>query len=157
MPRQIDIRLLPQGIILPINPNLVANFTFTPPSPQVGQTVAFDAATSTNNGTACLTLCTYEWTSATARRASADDHAPVPQLEHFPGQTDRHRPARRGRIEDNRGDRCGADAADRHVHGVADARAQQRHVFFNARRCSGADERSRPTPGISATALLAPA
>jgi PKD repeat protein len=61
MPRQIDIRLLPQGIILPINPNLVANFTFAPAAPQVGQTVAFDASTSTNNGTACLTLCTYEW------------------------------------------------------------------------------------------------
>jgi chitodextrinase len=61
MPRQIDIRLLPQGIILPINPNLVANFTFTPAAPQVGQTVAFDASTSTNNGTACSTLCTYEW------------------------------------------------------------------------------------------------
>jgi PKD repeat protein len=59
--RQIDIELLPQGIILPVNPNLVANFTFTPASPQVGQTVAFDAATSTNNGTACLTLCTYVW------------------------------------------------------------------------------------------------
>lgn len=59
--RQIDINLLPQGIILPINPNLVANFTFTPSGAQVGQTVAFDAATSTNNGTACLTLCTYHW------------------------------------------------------------------------------------------------
>ncbi len=59
--RQIDINLLPQGIILPINPNLVANFTFTPAAPQVGQTVAFDAATSTNSGTACLTLCTYTW------------------------------------------------------------------------------------------------
>ncbi|HEX6164424.1 MAG TPA: PKD domain-containing protein [Vicinamibacterales bacterium] len=59
--RQLDIQLLPQGIILPINPNLVANFTFTPASPQVGQTVAFDAATSTNGGTACLTQCTYSW------------------------------------------------------------------------------------------------
>ena len=35
IPRQIDIRLLPQGIILPTNPNLVAAFTFTPAAPQV--------------------------------------------------------------------------------------------------------------------------
>jgi PKD repeat protein len=59
--RQIDIQLLPQGIILPVNPNLVANFTFTPSAPQVGQTVAFDAATSTNNGVSCSVLCTYQW------------------------------------------------------------------------------------------------
>ena len=59
--RQIDIQLLPQGVILPVNPNLVANFTFAPAAPQVGQTVAFDASTSTNNGVACSTLCTYAW------------------------------------------------------------------------------------------------
>ena len=59
--RQLDIQLLPQGVILPVNPNLVANFTFTPAAPQAGQTVAFDASTSTNGGTACLTLCTYSW------------------------------------------------------------------------------------------------
>jgi hypothetical protein len=28
--RQVEIRLTPQGIILPTNPNLVASFTFTP-------------------------------------------------------------------------------------------------------------------------------
>ncbi len=44
--RQIDIQLLPQGIILPTNPNLVANFTFTPSTPQILQTVSFDASTS---------------------------------------------------------------------------------------------------------------
>ena len=59
--RELDIRLLPQGVIQGINPNLIANFAFTPPSPQAGQTVAFDAATSTNNGSACLTQCSYAW------------------------------------------------------------------------------------------------
>jgi hypothetical protein len=59
--RQIDINLLPVGIILPNNPNLVANFTFAPTGPQVGQTVTFDASTTTNSGTPCLTLCTYAW------------------------------------------------------------------------------------------------
>jgi PKD repeat protein len=59
--RQIDIQLLPQGIILPTNPNLVANFAFTPSTPQILQTVSFDASTSTNNGTACSASCVYSW------------------------------------------------------------------------------------------------
>jgi PKD repeat protein len=59
--RTIDIRLTPQGIILPTNPNLVAAFTFTPTGPQAFQTVAFDASTSTNGGVACLTQCSYSW------------------------------------------------------------------------------------------------
>ncbi|MBY0495404.1 MAG: PKD domain-containing protein [Cyanobacteria bacterium] len=61
MPRQLDIQLLPQGVILPTNPNLVAAFTFTPATPQVGQVVAFDASTSTNSGTACGISCSYAW------------------------------------------------------------------------------------------------
>lgn len=59
--RQLDIRLIPPGVILPNNPNLVANFTFVPAAPQIMQTVTFDASTSTNNGTACGILCTYAW------------------------------------------------------------------------------------------------
>ena len=59
--RQIDLRVLPQGVILPTNPNLVAAFTFTPATPLAFQTVAFDASTSTNGGTSCLTLCSYSW------------------------------------------------------------------------------------------------
>jgi PKD repeat protein len=59
--RQIAIRLQPQGIILPTNPNLVANFTFSPAAPQVLQTVSFDASTTTNSGAACGAACTYSW------------------------------------------------------------------------------------------------
>jgi PKD repeat protein len=59
--RTIDIRLTPQGVILPTNPNLVAAFAFTPTAPQAFQTVAFDASTSTNGGTSCATLCSYSW------------------------------------------------------------------------------------------------
>ena len=59
--RQIDINLIPQGIILPSNPNLAPKFTFTPATPQAFQTVAFDASTTTNNGTICGTQCTYAW------------------------------------------------------------------------------------------------
>jgi chitodextrinase len=59
--REIDLRLVPQGIILPSNPNLAPNFTFTPASPQAFQTASFDASTTTNNGVACATQCTYSW------------------------------------------------------------------------------------------------
>jgi PKD repeat protein len=59
--RQVDIRLEPQGVILPQNPNLVANFTASPQSPKVLEVTAFDASTSTNNGTPCLQQCTYAW------------------------------------------------------------------------------------------------
>lgn len=59
--RQLDIRLVPQGVILPTNPNLVAAFTFTPTAPEAFQSVTFDAATSTNNGVACASACLYSW------------------------------------------------------------------------------------------------
>jgi PKD repeat protein len=59
--RQLDINLQPVGIILPVNASLAPAFTFTPAAPTVGDTVAFDASTSTNNGSACLTQCSYAW------------------------------------------------------------------------------------------------
>lgn len=59
--RQLDIRLIPQGVILPTNPNLVASFTFTPATPQSFQTVSFDASASTNGGAACASACSYTW------------------------------------------------------------------------------------------------
>jgi len=59
--RQVDLRLVPQGVILPTNPNLVADFTVTPPSPQAFSIATFNAASSTNRGTACNTLCSYAW------------------------------------------------------------------------------------------------
>jgi PKD repeat protein len=59
--RQVDIRLVPQGIILPTNPNLVAAFTVTPDSPQAFQTATFDASTTTNAGVSCGPSCSYAW------------------------------------------------------------------------------------------------
>ncbi len=59
--RQIDLRLVPQGVILPTNPNLTAAFTVTPASPQAFSTASFDASTTTNGGTACLSACSYAW------------------------------------------------------------------------------------------------
>lgn len=59
--RQIELILMPQGVILPSNPNLVPLFTFTPTSPQVLTTVTFNASTTTNNGVACNTNCLFAW------------------------------------------------------------------------------------------------
>jgi PKD repeat protein len=59
--RQLDIRLLPQGVILPQNPFLVAAFIFAPTSPQAFQTVTFDASATTNSGVVCAQACQYAW------------------------------------------------------------------------------------------------
>lgn len=61
MSRQLDIRLLPQGVIVPVNPNLAASFDFSPAVPEVLTTVNFNAGTSSNNGTACNQACLYNW------------------------------------------------------------------------------------------------
>lgn len=68
--RQIDLRLLPQGVILPTNPNLIANFTATPATPKAFDLVNFDASSSTNNGTPCLGSCGYSWTFGDGGTAS---------------------------------------------------------------------------------------
>jgi PKD repeat protein len=59
--RQLDLRLVPQGVIQPSNPNLTAAFVVTPASPQAYSTASFNAATSTNSGVACGTACGYSW------------------------------------------------------------------------------------------------
>jgi len=59
--RQLDLRLVPQGVILPTNPNLAAAFTVTPVSPQAFSTVTFDASTTTNSTVACNNACSYAW------------------------------------------------------------------------------------------------
>jgi PKD repeat protein len=59
--RQVTLRLEPLGVILPNNPSLVAAFTVNPASPQAGQVASFNAASTTNNGTACGQLCLYSW------------------------------------------------------------------------------------------------
>lgn len=59
--RYVDIHLVPQGVILPSNPNLLASFTVTPENPKLMDTVSLDASSTTNNGTPCRQLCTYAW------------------------------------------------------------------------------------------------
>lgn len=68
--RSIDLRLQPQGVILPTNPNLASSFSFTPSDPQVGQTISFDATASTNGGAACLIACSYAWNFGDGTTAS---------------------------------------------------------------------------------------
>jgi chitodextrinase len=52
--RTASIRLVPQGTVIPPG-NLVPAFTMTPPAPVDGQTVLFDASTSTG------TISEYRW------------------------------------------------------------------------------------------------
>jgi PKD repeat protein len=59
--RTIDLQLIPPGVILPVNPSLVAAFEFTPTAPRILDTVTFNASTTTNGGTACGVNCTYVW------------------------------------------------------------------------------------------------
>ncbi len=59
--RQVDLRLVPQGVVLPTNPSLTAAFTVTPASPQAFATASFDASTTTNGTTACNSACSYSW------------------------------------------------------------------------------------------------
>jgi PKD repeat protein len=59
--RELDLMLIPPGVILPINPALVADFTFTPASPRVFDTVVFDASATKNGAAACGQNCGYSW------------------------------------------------------------------------------------------------
>jgi large repetitive protein len=59
--RQVDIRLIPPGVIVPPNAPPQAAFTFTPPTVAAFDTVAFDASTSLDEGVPCGSNCTYQW------------------------------------------------------------------------------------------------
>ena len=68
--RQVDIQLIPPGVINPVNPNLVADFSFTPEDPKIFDTVTFDAGATTNGGVACNQNCTYQWNFGDGTTAS---------------------------------------------------------------------------------------
>ena len=59
--RTIEIRFVPQGVILPTNPALVPKFTVTPTPVQALASATFDASTTTNNGLPCSSACSYSW------------------------------------------------------------------------------------------------
>jgi PKD repeat protein len=59
--REVDIKLVPQGIIGPSNPGLVAAFTMAPSPATAFTAVNFDASTSTDGGVRCGAACSYSW------------------------------------------------------------------------------------------------
>ncbi len=59
--RQVDIRLVPQGIIGPSNPGLTAAFTMAPSPATAFTAVNLDASTSTDGGVRCGAACSYSW------------------------------------------------------------------------------------------------
>jgi PKD repeat protein len=61
--REIELILMPQGVILPSNPNLIASFTPNPTLPQVLDTVVFTAAP-------CGTNCLFDWNFGDGTTAS---------------------------------------------------------------------------------------
>lgn len=60
MGRQVDIRVIPPGVIVPPD-SLVPAFTVTPDAPTAFTQTTFDASTTTNEGVACGTRCSYAW------------------------------------------------------------------------------------------------
>jgi PKD repeat protein len=84
MARQVDIRLVPQGVILPESGFPMPKFTFSPTSPGEEQDVIFDAATSIaacmrnpadpNNAASCTpadgTITSYQWDFGNGQTAS---------------------------------------------------------------------------------------
>lgn len=61
IPRSVDIRLVPPGVILPPNSAPVPEFDVSPPAPTSFENVTFDASRTTDEGFPCGPRCTYAW------------------------------------------------------------------------------------------------
>jgi PKD repeat protein len=59
--RQLDIRLIPPGVVVPPNSPPQAAFTFTPDTVTAFTTVAFNASSSADEGVPCAANCVYDW------------------------------------------------------------------------------------------------
>ncbi|MBI3265396.1 MAG: PKD domain-containing protein, partial [Acidobacteria bacterium] len=55
--RQVDIRLVPRGVILPPNGTPIPNFTYSPSNPSAFSSVSFDASASRDDGA----ITNYSW------------------------------------------------------------------------------------------------
>ncbi|MDH4066954.1 MAG: PKD domain-containing protein, partial [Acidobacteriota bacterium] len=58
--RQVDIRVMPRGTILPPN-RINAVFTYSPTTVTAYDVIGFDASNSTDNAFPCGANCTYDW------------------------------------------------------------------------------------------------
>lgn len=59
--REVDIRVVPPGVILPPNGAPQPAFTFSPSEPQTFQSVLFDASGTQDEGALCGNACSYTW------------------------------------------------------------------------------------------------
>src|SRR5262245_47519598 len=59
--REVDIRVIPPGTILPPNGAPQPAFTFSPEKPSAFQGVLFDASGTMDEGVQCGTRCSYTW------------------------------------------------------------------------------------------------
>ena len=60
--RQVDVKVIPPGTILPPNGAPVADFSLSPTAPATFQTVSFDASNTQDEGVLCGVNCSYSWT-----------------------------------------------------------------------------------------------
>ncbi len=68
--RQVDIQLIPPGVILPPNGAPQPAFTFSPSAPQTFQTILFDASGTKDEGVECGSACSYTWSFGDGGSAS---------------------------------------------------------------------------------------
>lgn len=68
--RQIDIRVIPRGVIRPPNGAPTPAFTFSPNAPQAFQTIFFDASSTRDEGVECGSRCSYTWSFGDGSSAS---------------------------------------------------------------------------------------
>lgn len=62
VPRTVDLRLVPPGVIQPPNPGVpVPRFTFSPAAPAILTNVVFDASATTDDDAVCGSVCSYSW------------------------------------------------------------------------------------------------
>ncbi|MGE3276113.1 MAG: PKD domain-containing protein [Vicinamibacterales bacterium] len=59
--RQVDIRLVPPGVIVPPNGEPVPAFSVSPQPVTAFTPATFDASATTDDGVACGTRCSYAW------------------------------------------------------------------------------------------------
>ena len=140
--RQIDLRLVPVGVILPPNGTPIARFTYTPTTVTAFSTVIFDASTSTDVDPVTLTelpvrhrLYVYVGLWRWHNRNRRFCHTPVPNVWNVPGAPHGHRQSRRISANGTGHNGWLERGTDGRIHDIADESAggtggvlQRRHL-----------------------------